>query len=229
MFGVVAWSICAALCGFADSFWTLFLARAGVGAAEACLSPVAWSLIADYFNRERLPRAMSLFMIAPSLGGGLALIAGGAVISSSTNLVAAVPILAGFSPWQLAFVLTGAPGVLLGAVLLAVLKEPPRTNSIREASAEHYTLRETSSFFVARRDFYARFYVGISSLAIITYALAAWIPALLMRNHGVSAGSVGLMFGTPVLVFGSAAVLLGPWMGRQLSRHGMSMRPCVWK
>lgn len=220
VFGVVAWSICSALCGFSDSFWSLFLARAGVGAAEACLSPVAWSLIADYFDRERLPRAMSLFMIAPSLGGGLALLAGGAIISFSTNLVAAVPMLGSLAPWQLVFVLTGVPGVLLGLVLLASLKEPPRTNSIRSVSAQHFTLRETSAFFMARRAFYARFYLGVSSLAIITYALAAWIPALLMRNHAVTPGSVGLMYGTPVLLFGSAAVLLGPWVGRQLSARG---------
>ncbi|MBL8269933.1 MFS transporter [Steroidobacter sp.] len=225
VFGVIAWSVSSALCGFADSFWSLFLARAGVGAAEACLSPVAWSLIADYFDRERLPRAMSLFMIAPSLGGGLALLAGGAIISFSAGLGSAIPFLSGLEPWQLVFVLTGVPGILLGLVLLVSLKEPPRTNSVRKASAQHYTLRETSSFFIARRAFYVRFYLGISSLAIITYALAAWIPALLMRNHGVSPGTVGLMYGAPVLVFGSAAVLLGPWVGRQLTNRGYSDAP----
>jgi MFS family permease len=220
VFGVIAWSVCSALCGFADSFWSLFLARAGVGAAEACLSPVAWSLIADYFDRERLPRAMSLFMIAPSLGGGLALVAGGAIISFSADLVTAVPVFAHLSAWQLVFVLTALPGIVLGLVLLASLKEPPRTNSVRSVAAEHFTLRETSTFFMARRAFYGRFYFGVSSLAIITYALAAWIPALLMRNHAVSPGSVGLMYGMPVLLFGSAAVLSGPWVGRQLAARG---------
>lgn len=225
VFGVVAWSVCSALCGFADSFGELFLARAGVGAAEACLSPVAWSLIADYFDRERLPRAMSLFMIAPSFGGGLALLAGGAIISFSANLVDAVPLLGALEPWQMVFVLTGVPGVLLGLVLLVSLREPPRTGSLRKAAAERYTLRETSSFFMARRAFYVRFYLGVSSLAIITYALAAWIPALLMRNHSVSPGEVGWMYGAPVLIFGSAAVLLGPTVGRQLLKRGYSDAP----
>ena len=73
--GVVIWSVFTVLCGFADSFWELFFARAGIGAAEACLAPAAWSMIADYFSPKKLPRAMSLFLMAPYLGGGLALIA----------------------------------------------------------------------------------------------------------------------------------------------------------
>ena len=77
IFGVTMWSVCTVLCGMANSFWELFLARAGVGAAEASLAPVAWSLIADYFTKPRLPRAMSIFLLGPSLVGGLPVAAGG--------------------------------------------------------------------------------------------------------------------------------------------------------
>ncbi|MNP58863.1 L-galactonate transporter [compost metagenome] len=65
--GVALWSGFTVLCGMSQEYWQLFLARAGVGAAEACLAPAGWSLIADYFSRQRLPRAMSIFMLGPSL------------------------------------------------------------------------------------------------------------------------------------------------------------------
>ncbi|WP_169206939.1 MFS transporter, partial [Aromatoleum petrolei] len=73
--GVTLWSAFTVFCGLSEEYWQLFVARAGVGAAEACLAPAGWSLIADYFSRQRLPRAMSIFMLGPSLGAGLALIA----------------------------------------------------------------------------------------------------------------------------------------------------------
>jgi len=58
LFGVCAWSIFTILCGRADSYAGLFLARFGVGASEACVLPVGWSLISDYFSARRAPRAL---------------------------------------------------------------------------------------------------------------------------------------------------------------------------
>src|SRR3546814_16465483 len=79
------WSVFTIACGLAGSYRILFVARMGVGAAEACLMPAAWSLIADYFSRARLPRAMSFFLLGPYLGGGLALILGGTVVQALGN------------------------------------------------------------------------------------------------------------------------------------------------
>jgi MFS family permease len=39
--GIAFWSVMTAACGLAKSFWTLFLARMGVGVGEAALSPPA--------------------------------------------------------------------------------------------------------------------------------------------------------------------------------------------
>lgn len=49
MLGVAVWSAMTAACGMANSFFTLFLARIGVGIGEAGLSPAAYSMIADSF------------------------------------------------------------------------------------------------------------------------------------------------------------------------------------
>jgi len=52
--GILCWSVMTALCAGARSFAALFVARMGVGIGEATLSPSAFSLLADYFPRERL-------------------------------------------------------------------------------------------------------------------------------------------------------------------------------
>jgi MFS family permease len=219
--GVVIWSSFTVLCGFADSFWELFFARAGIGAAEACLAPAAWSMIADYFSPKRLPRAMSLFLMAPYIGGGLALIAGGVVIAALAEISAMPAWLAGFTTWQLIFVLIGVPGILVGVAILS-LREPPRRIAASDVGGpdQHYSVRETVAFFVTRRGFYLRFYGGISLLVIVLYALPAWLPAYFMRHYGADPGAVGLQYGVLVLVMGSIGVLSGPSVGRWLARRG---------
>jgi MFS family permease len=220
VFGVTLWSTFTLLCGMASSFWGLFLARAGVGAAEACLAPAAWSLLSDYFSRERLPRAMSLFLVAPYLGGGLALITGGAVIGTLAGLDGLPAWLAAFTPWQLTFIVVGMPGILLGLSMF-VIREPARSKAGGAGVDDRaYTLREVLAFLVARRDFYARFYVGVSLLVIILYALPAWMPAFLMRHHGADAATVGYHYGILVVVMGSVGVLSGPFFGRWLMSRG---------
>lgn len=219
VFGVATWSIFSALCGLADSYWELFLARVAVGAAEACLAPAAWSLIADYFSRERLPRAMSIYLMGPYIGGGLAMIAGGIVIGSMGELRQALPFLAGLEPWQLTFVMIGAPGVLLAIALLSV-REPPRGAQAAGVHDRSFTLREVVAFLWAGRAFYVRFYLGMALIVIALYALPAWIPAFLMRHHGADPTTVGLQYGVLVLIMGSAGVLSGPLVDRWLAVRG---------
>ena len=51
--GVAWWSLMTAAGGFAENYWQLFAARAGVGIGEACLAPAAFSILADYFQPAR--------------------------------------------------------------------------------------------------------------------------------------------------------------------------------
>ena len=51
--GIFVWSMMTAVCGLADRFTTLFLARVGVGVGEAALSPAAYSMLADMFPKKK--------------------------------------------------------------------------------------------------------------------------------------------------------------------------------
>jgi MFS family permease len=124
--GLALWSSMTALSGFAQSFGVLAAARVGVGIGEASASPAAYSMIADYFPKERRATALSIYSSGLYIGGGLALPIGGFVISEWARRFpdpAAAPL--GLVPWQAAFLAVGLPGLLL-AVWIWNLKEPLR-------------------------------------------------------------------------------------------------------
>ena len=115
-----------ALSGFATSFAMLATARIGVGIGEASASPAAYSMISDYFPKEKRATALSIYSAGLYIGGGLSLPIGG-LVSSRWN--AAFPIAAdaplGLVGWQAAFLAVGIPGLLL-ALWVLTLREPQR-------------------------------------------------------------------------------------------------------
>jgi MFS family permease len=56
--GITLWSVMTALCGLAQNYTQLFLARIGVGVGEASLAPAAYSMLADSFPPKKLGLAM---------------------------------------------------------------------------------------------------------------------------------------------------------------------------
>lgn len=57
---LAVWSAFTALCGMAQGYWHLFLARLGVGVGEAGGVAPSYALIADYFPPERRARALAI-------------------------------------------------------------------------------------------------------------------------------------------------------------------------
>jgi MFS family permease len=219
-FGILLWSVGTGFCGIAGSFAGLFLARLGVGGAEACLTPAAWSIISDSFSPRRIPRAFSIYMMGPYLGGGLALIFGGVLLQGVAKWDRfAWSVLASLAPWQMVFLLVGAPGLLI-AVMMRFVREPRRRELEPRARPERADLREVWQGFVERRGFYLPFYAGMALMVITLYGFPAWMPAMLMRQFGASPARVGMDYGVLVLVAGSLGVLSGPAIAAWLERRG---------
>ena len=108
--------------------WSLFFARMGVGVGEATLSPAAFSLITDYFPRELLGTAISIYLMGIFIGSGLALAIGGMVIDAVTRLPALrLPLVGMVASWRLIFLMLRPPGLVV-AVLIFTLREPARWN-----------------------------------------------------------------------------------------------------
>ena len=65
--GITLWSFMTALCGLAQNYSQLFLARIGVGVGEATLGPAAYSMLADSFPPKKLGLAMGIFNMGTCL------------------------------------------------------------------------------------------------------------------------------------------------------------------
>ena len=142
--GLALWSSMTALSGFANNLTMLSVARIGVGIGEASASPAAYSMISDYFPKEKRATALSIYSSGLYIGGGLSLPIGGFVLSR-WNLAYPSPAEAplGLAGWQAAFLAVGIPGLLL-ALWVLTLKEPQRgaQDSIQQPTTRPGAWRE---------------------------------------------------------------------------------------
>ncbi len=216
--GIVVWSLMTALCGLARSFMQLFLARVGVGVGEAALSPAAYSIMGDYFRGPALARALSFYTSAIYIGAGLALMIGGAVISTVAPMD--LPWIGRLEPWQVVFLFVGLPGVLV-AVLLLTVREPERTALAGGAAAgQGMPLPEVLRYLRDRAGAYGLLVAAFSVSALMWNGAMAWIPTFFIRQHGWTAAEVGLRFGPVLLVCGTAGVIFGGLLGGWLAARG---------
>lgn len=217
--GVGMWSIATVSCGLARSFWQLFASRVSVGIGEAALTPSAMSLIADYFPKDRLATALSIYQFGSFLGQGLALIIGGVVIQLvSTSGTVELFLFGLVKPWQAAFIAVGLPGLLL-ALLALTIREPVRRGRIVGRSGD-MTLGQTLEFMGARWKIYGPLILGVALASLVNFSLAAWVPAMLMRSFGWSQSSVGQTYGTVILVAGGIGAAGGGNLADWLVKRG---------
>ena len=122
--GLTVWSGMTMVSGFATSFGQLTVARVGVGIGEASASPSAFSMISDWFPREKRATALAIYSSGLYIGGGVSLLIGALVVKAWNNAYPGGGPL-GLVGWQAAFLAVGMPGLFL-AIWVAFLKEPIR-------------------------------------------------------------------------------------------------------
>ncbi|HWK36825.1 MFS transporter [Sphingomonas sp.] len=215
--GVTTWCLATAACGLSANFWQIFLARVGVGAGEAALSPAAISMIGDNFPAEKRAFPISVYSMASSVGAGLALMVGGAIIQAiSAQPRFALPLVGDVAPWQAVFVIVGMAGLVVVA-LLTLVAEPAR----REVAVA----RSGGNGFVAHlrrhRAFHLLHLGGMALYCVLIYGVLSWMPAYFIRTFGWSAGEVGLRYGFVVLVCGGAGLAGAGWLSAHLSARGV--------
>ena len=214
--GILVWTISCVTCGLAKNFCQLGIARMGVGAGEASVTPASWSLLADYFPEDKRALPVSIFLMGPYLGAGLSLILGAEVVGWASGLGAIeLPAIGVLVPWQLTFMLVALPGLLM-VFLLPLLKEPSRTQRLT-ATTEPLGWGDVARYIWPRRGVFGAYLLGAPFIVLVLYALQAWVPSLLIRVHGLEIVDAGRYYGTIALVAGSAGVLSGPVAARWLA------------
>ena len=203
---LATWSSMTVLCGGATGFWTLFIARMGVGVGESGSGPAGLSLLSDYFRKHELGRAMGFNTLGATIGTAVGLIVGG--------------YFADLLGWRMAFVALGVPGIILAVILYFTVREPqrgrfypdmvvaPKPESWREARASWVA---TLASLLANK-LYVRVTLAYACMIVIGYAFATWLASIMLRNFNVSTANVGFYLGLAFLLGGIPGPILGGYL-----------------
>jgi len=198
--GLTLWSGMTALCGVAQSFAHLAIARIGVGVGEAAGSPPAHSLISDYFPPEKRATAMSIYNMGLTAGIMFGFIAGGWITQ--------------FFNWRVAFFCAGVPGIVLALVVRFTIHEPPRgATESGTADTEHYPLGAVVRYLFGIPSF-AIFATATGLLTFSSYAMDLWSAPFLMRVHDMKSGETGTWLGIMSGLSGFGFLIGGMWADR---------------
>jgi MFS family permease len=216
--GMYFWSFTSAACGFAARFTSLFLARMGVGLGESALSPAAYSMLSDLFPARRLPLALGLLTAAPFLGVGFAYGAGGIIVQAlETTGGVTLPFVGHVRSWQAAFMLVGAPGVVLATLGLFTLPEPKRTGRAEE---KPLSLAQVVTFFGSMRAYLGLQFIAYIALSIQGWSLFFWVVEFLVRERGLQRAEAGFTYGMMAFALGLIGSLFSGWLGSAWQARG---------
>ena len=193
--GVAAWSVFTGAAYFVFNATTLFLSRLGVGVGEASCAPAANSMIGDLYPSHRRARALGLFMLGLPIGS-LACFALGGWIAQHYG-------------WRAPFLVAMVPGLIV-AVMAWRLTEPTRG---QHDAVQTATL--TRNPFAQLLSIQTLWWIILSGAAInfAAYSLNTFLPALLVRVHGLNVAQAG---GISSLVLGATG-LFGLTLGGMLA------------
>lgn len=195
------WSAMVLCCGFAVTYLQLLLARVGAAVGEAGCVPPAHSLIADYYDRRERARALSLYMV-----GGQA-----SIILSS----AAAGWLNHFYGWRVAFLVLGAPGLLLALLVRFALHEPrlvatPARSKPPIAAAPAGYGPEFRALW--RQLAYRHLTAALAIIHLFGFGIGQWVPPFLIRSYGIDTGELGSWYGLIWGVGGALGTFAGGYL-----------------
>ena len=190
-----------ALCGLAQNFIQLLLARIGVGVGEAGCTPPAHSLIADMVEPAKRASALAFYALGIPIGTLLGMLIGG--------------LLADTVGWRNAFLIVGLPGIALAVIVFMLLKDPRRTGMVHANAAQQGTeqmpMGTALKAMFSSRAFVLLLVAG-SAAAFLAYGKITWITIFFQRTHGLTPGETGFWFGVVNGGAGIAGTVLGGYL-----------------
>jgi predicted MFS family arabinose efflux permease len=200
-----AWSVMTGLCGMAAGYWSLALARVGVAVGEAGGTSPALAMVADHYPPAQRGRAMGVYWLGPQLGILLGLTLGGWI--------------AQHHGWRAAFLWMVLPGMLLAVLLRWTGTEPRRGRwDAPAASAPQEPLPDMLRSMLASPAF-RRITLGGLLMGFAGYGIGLWMPAFLVRSHGMTLQGAGIVMGLLGGAMAALGALLCGWLSDRLSRR----------
>jgi MFS family permease len=201
------WSAMTAVCGLAQNFWQLFLARLGVGIGEAGGVAPAYSLISDYFPSQQRARALSIYSFGIPIGSALGIVFGG-VIASKID-------------WRYAFFAVGIAGIIIAPIFKLTVAEPQRGRFDTKLANTPAPAFAVILRILSKKPSFWLMAFGASCSSMIGYGMFFWLPSFFVRSYNISLLDASLFYGAILLVGG----LAGLWLGGSLAdRFGTDKR-----
>ncbi len=205
---LIIWSAMTAVTGLAQNYMHLLLARVGVGFGEAGAAPPTHSMIADLFAPKERATALSIYQAGYPLGVLIGFLFGGYIGQ--------------VYGWRTAFFLAGLPGLVLGAVIFATVREPAR--KVKKAQSQESFLQSFVGLWKLRP-----FRVIVPAFAVATaggYGISAFAPVFLIRSYGLSLMEVGSMM---AVIYGVGGLIAPIGIAALADRLGVrDIRWRVW-
>lgn len=189
------WSLFTIACGYASTFVQLLVFRTGVAIGEAGGAPPSQSMITDHYPPSQRARAMAVFSSATFIGTLVAFI-GGAYVAEHYG-------------WRWAFIVVGAPGILLAALLRFTTQEPQRGrwDSDAHSTNEIGFLNTLQAMWHTPSLKYLL--IGCALASLSGYALGYWAPSFLIRVHSISISMAGAIIGIVGVTTGLVGSIVG--------------------
>ena len=207
------WSAMTALCGLAQSYVQLLLARIGVAVGEAGSNPPSHSIIADLYAPEERATAMAIFATGVNLGIMVGYLIGGWVNE--------------WLDWRWAFIIAGLPGLLIALVVRFTVNEPPRGLSEPDREVEVAPPFMTVVHTLWSRPVLRNTVIANTLCSFAGYATVAWVPTFFIRVHEMSSGEVGTMLAGLIGIGGAIGTFLGGWLADRLAPRSEGWRAWV--
>lgn len=197
------WSVVTALCGFAQNFAQLLVARMFVAIGEAGGGPPSHSMIADLFPFGKRATALAIYACGVPLGVlfGMAL---GGWLNEMFN-------------WRVAFAVVGAPGVVLAILFVLTVKEPAREASVTEPEENQSALRAIGQLWKMRS--YRNIVLATAAQAIAGHGFLVWNPGYFIRTFHISTSQAGLALGLTIGLSAGIGTLCLGYLADRLGRR----------
>jgi len=189
----------------APDFATLFAARCVIGFTTTAIGTTVLSLLADLWAENHRGRASMVIVVGQFAGMALAFQLGGVLLSRP-------PPLGG---WRGAMEWLSAP-LLLVAVAMLLLREPPRTGVVLEHPSGPQTWRELWQY----RFTIAPLMLGIVTAQMSVAAVLTWTAPAITRSYPVSMARVGSLISLGLVLSG----VVGPVGGGFLADFSQTRR-----
>lgn len=212
--GAFAWSAVTLLTAVSYSYNALLIRHTIVGIGEASFVTISPTFVADLFPESKRGRVLGVFYLAIPVGFALGYLIGGYFGTRYG--------------WRTPFYVAGAPGFLLGAVML-FMPEPERGqfDSLHELPEDVPPLfsRRFAEYFrrkvlgLAKNPAFLTATLGMAMMTFAQGGLLVWMPTFLSRMRGYTLAQANKVFGLIIAADGTIAALAGGWLGDRLLRR----------